>query len=239
MSIPEDTPRTALVTGCLGAIGQAICIELAAAGYRVVGMDRIEGAAFAQGSYLTCDLSDPASVDAAMQAYREGGGSVDLLVNNAGHYDPKPFFETSVEDFERSARINATAPFQLSQIVSRWMVEEGREGAIVNIASIAGKLGSPIVAYGASKAAVLGLTRGLAKALAPHGIRVNAVAPGVIRSPMSDAIAPEQVAAQLTVTAMKRLGEPEEIARVVVFLAGPGAAYMTGAVVDVAGGWMS
>jgi NAD(P)-dependent dehydrogenase (short-subunit alcohol dehydrogenase family) len=166
-------------------------------------------------------------------------GRIDLLVNNAAHYDPKPLFETTLEDFDLAFRINVRAVFQLSQAIARRMIGDGGGGSIVNIASIAGKLGSPVVSYGASKAAVIGLTRSMAKSLGGQGVRVNAVAPGMIRSPMSKAIAEPQLRAQLASTAMNRLGEPDEIARVVAFLASPAASYMTGAVVDVAGGWMS
>jgi 3-oxoacyl-[acyl-carrier protein] reductase len=230
---------TALVTGCLGAIGGAICGELAQAGYDLIGVDIGDGAGFAPGAYEACDLADAPAVEALLARVHAGGRPVDLLVNNAGYYRPKPFFETTAEEFDRYMAINARALFQLCQGVARRMVEDGRGGAIVNIASIAGKLGSPIVPYGTSKAAVIGLTKSLSKVLAPHGIRVNAVAPGMIVSPMTRAIAEPQMEAQLGVTAMGRLGQPEEIARVVAFLASPAASYMNGSIVDVAGGWMS
>lgn len=229
----------AIVTGCLGAIGSAICAELKAADYDVIGLDRPADGAFAHGSYLACDLSDAAAVTHVLGAIRQSGAGTGLLVNNAGYYDPKPFFETSLQDFGTAYDINVRAIFQLSQEVARWMIADGTAGAIVNIASIAGKIGSPIVPYGTSKAAVIGLTRSLAKVLAPHGIRVNAIAPGVIASPMSNAINDAQMRTQLAMTAMGRIGTPEEIARVVRFLAGVDASYMTGSIVDVAGGWMS
>lgn len=229
----------AIVTGCLGAIGSAICAELKAADYDVIGLDRPADGAFAHGSYRACDLSDAAAVTHVLGAIRQSGTGIGLLVNNAGYYDPKPFFETSLQDFGTAYDINVRAIFQLSQEVARWMIADGTAGAIVNIASIAGKIGSPIVPYGTSKAAVIGLTRSLAKVLAPHGIRVNAIAPGVIASPMSNAINDAQMRTQLAMTAMGRIGTPEEIARVVRFLAGADASYMTGSIVDVAGGWMS
>lgn len=230
---------TAIVTGCRGAIGGAICAELKGAGYDIIGLDRPPGAEFAHGLYLACDLAHAAAVAAVLAEIRSRGAKPVLLVNNAGYYDPKPFFETSLEDFAKAYDINVRAIFQLSQEVARWMVADDISGAIVNIASIAGKIGSPIVPYGTTKAAVLGLTRSLAKVLAPSGIRVNAIAPGVIASPMSQAIDDAQMRTQLAITAMGRVGVPEEIATVTRFLASADASYMTGSIVDVAGGWMS
>ena len=119
------------------------------------------------------------------------------------------------------------------------MVAAGEKGSIVNIASINGKLGSPIVPYGTSKAGLIGLTRSMAKTLAPHGIRVNAIAPGTIDTPMAADVNPVQMEQQMYSVAMARIGRPVEIATVVRFLAGEDASYMTGSVVDVAGGWMS
>jgi NAD(P)-dependent dehydrogenase (short-subunit alcohol dehydrogenase family) len=229
----------AIVTGCLGAIGRATCIELAAAGFDLVGIDRHPDAMFGEVSYYACDLADSAAITATLKAIRAAHGQVELLVNNAAHYDPKPFFDTSLADFDTSYSINVRAIFQLSQEVARWMVDDGVSGAIVNIASIAGKIGSPIIPYGTSKAAVIGLTRSMAKALAPLNIRVNAIAPGIISSPMSDAVNPEQMRVQLSNVATGRLGEPAEIAAVVRFLGSPAASFMAGSIVDVAGGWMS
>ena len=229
----------AIVTGCLGAIGSAICIELDAAGYDVIGLDRPADGAFVHGRYFACDLADAPAVTQVLGLIRQSGASPGLLVNNAGFYDPKPFFETSLDDFGKAYDINVRAIFQLVQEVARWMIADDTKGAIVNIASIAGKIGSPIVSYGTSKAAVLGLTRSVAKVLAPHGIRVNAVAPGVIASPMSNIINDAQMRTQMAMTAMGRIGTPDEIAKVVRFLASADASYMTGSIVDVAGGWMS
>ena len=231
----------AIVTGCHGAIGRAICAELTTAGYQVLGLDKLgssTGSTAPIAQFLDCDLTSATATADALKAIR-GRGSVSLLVNNAGHYNPKSFFDLSLEEFDQTMAVNVRALFQLSQEVARWMVADGNGGAIVNIASIAGKLGSPIVAYGTSKAAVIGLTRSMARVLAAHGIRVNAIAPGVIDTPMSRAVEPRQMERQMFAVPMARQGQPEEVARVVRFLAGEGSSYMTGAVVDVAGGWMS
>ncbi|TKT78379.1 SDR family oxidoreductase [Aquamicrobium sp. LC103] len=114
-----------------------------------------------------------------------------------------------------------------------------RRRVIVNIASINGKLGSPIVPYGTSKAGLIGLTRSLARTLAPYNIRVNAIAPGTIDTPMAAGVDPVQMERQMFNVAMERVGAPREIATVVRFLASDEASYMTGSIVDVAGGWMS
>lgn len=231
---------TAIVTGCFGAIGRAICGELAEAGFDLVGLDRTEGATFDLGRYYACDLADADAVAAVLTEMRAQVRDVGVLVNNAGYYDPKGFFDLTVEDFDKAMAINVRAIFQLSQGVAQWMIDDGvTGGSIVNIASIAGKIGSPIIPYGTSKAAVIGLTRSSAKALAKHGIRVNAVAPGVTKSPMSDAINEAQMKVQMAQIAMARLAEPKEMACVVRFLASPQSSYMTGSIVDVNGGWMA
>jgi NAD(P)-dependent dehydrogenase (short-subunit alcohol dehydrogenase family) len=193
--------KTAIVTGCLGAIGRATCVELRTAGFDLVGIDKPANADFA-GSYHACDLADASAVS-------------------------------------RVYAINVRAVFQLSQEVARWMVAQELAGSIVNIASIAGKLGSPIIPYGTSKAAIIGLTRSMAKVLGPHGIRVNAIAPGVIATPMSAAVDEAQMRKQLANVSMERMGDPQEIAKVVAFLATADAGYMSGSIVDVNGGWMA
>ena len=147
-------------------------------------------------------------------------------------------FDLTLEDFDRVLAVNLRAPFLLSQELARAMAARGG-GAIVNIASINGKLGSPMVPYGASKAGLIGLTRSLARTLAPYNIRVNAIAPGTIDTPMAAGVDPVQMERQMHNVAMGRVGEPREIATVVRFLSGEEASYMTGSIVDVAGGWMS
>ncbi len=231
--------KLAVVTGCLGAIGKATCEELSARGFAVVGIDMPVGGGSHRGPYFSCDLADAAATCAVLDRIAAERRDVDLLVNNAGAYEPMDFFDLTVEDYDRTMAVNVRAPFILSQRVARWMIETGRGGAIVNIASIAGKLGSLVVPYGTSKAAAIGLTKSLARVLAPHGIRVNAIAPGVIESPMSARVAPAQMERQLASVPMARVGTPAEIARVVAFLAEDQSSYMTGSVLDVNGGWPS
>lgn len=228
--------RTSVVTGCNGGIGRAICAELSRSGARVVGLDRAESADHTD-RYVACDLSDMDDLRRAL-ADIEDESDIDSLVNCAGLYEKKGVFDLTLEDFDRVMAVNLRAPFLLSQQIARRMAQSGG-GAIVNISSINGKLGSPMIPYGTSKAGIIGLTRSFAKTLAPYNIRVNAIAPGVIRTPMSADVNPVQMERQMHSIAMERMGEPEEIAGVVRFLLSDAATYMTGVVIDVAGGWMS
>lgn len=237
MSRVSAMAKTAIVTGCQGFIGRATCRELLEAGFVVVGVDRAPEKGDHEGPYITCDLSNIAVIEKMLETGRRYASDISLLVNNAGLYEPKGFFDLTLEDFDRVMTVNTRAVFLISQAVARWMVDSNRGGSIVNIASINGRLGSPIIPYGTSKAAVIGLTKSMARALAPHKIRVNAIAPGVIETPMSAAVAPEQMKRQLLNVPMGRMGEPSEIAKVVAFLAGDASSYMTGSIVDVNGGW--
>ena len=232
--------RTSVVTGSSGGMGRAICAELKARGDRVIGIDR-PGTDTATGPekpdrFIGCDLSDMTETRRAIDELVDE--DVGCLVNCAGLYEKKAVFDLTLEDFDRVLTVNLRSPFLLSQQLGKRMADRGG-GVIVNIASINGKLGSPIIPYGTSKAGLIGLTRSLAKTLAPYNIRVNAIAPGTIRTPMAADVNPTQMEQQMYSVAMGRWGEPNEIATVVRFLASDDSSYMTGAVVDVAGGWMS
>jgi len=221
-------------------MGRAICAELRKAGDRVIGIDRAGGepgvADERPDRFIACDLSDVGQVRAALAALADE--AVDCLVNCAGLYEKKKVFDLTLEDFDRVLTVNLRAPFLLSLELGKRMAQNGG-GVIVNIASINGKLGSPIVPYGTSKAGLIGLTRSLAKTFAPYNIRVNAIAPGTIRTPMAADVDPVQMERQMYSVASERVGEPHEIATVVRFLASADSSYMTGSIVDVAGGWMS
>lgn len=234
--------RTCVLTGSNGGMGRAICTEMRRSGYRVVGLDQAGSAAGAgeerPDRFIACDLSDMDDVRRALAALGDETG-IAALVNCAGLYEKKGVFELTLEDFDRVLAVNLRAPFLLGQELARRMAAAGTGGSIVNIASINGKLGSPIVPYGTSKAGLIGLTRSMAKTLAPHGIRVNAIAPGTIDTPMAADVDAVQMERQMYSVAMGRVGRPAEIATVVRFLAGDDSSYMTGSVVDVAGGWMS
>lgn len=188
-------------------------------------------------SFFACDLSDMEATAATARSILDQG-PVGCLVNCAGHYAIGDVFDITLADFDMALAVNLRAPFVLSQAFGRSMRQSGG-GCIVNIASIAAHIGSPMVPYGASKAGIVGLTKSLARVMAPHGIRVNAVAPGITRTAMAEGVDPDQMARQIENVAQKRWGEPEEIAQVVRFLASDGASYMSGAVVDVTGGWIT
>lgn len=227
------------MTGCYGGIGQAIAFALQQAGDRVIGIDHPD--AVAQGpapdQFHGCDLADmEATQDLATRI--AVGENVGLLINCAGHYARGDVFDLTLADLDLSLAVNLRAPFLLSQTFGRVMARAGR-GVIVNVASIAAHIGSPMVPYGTSKAGLVGLTKSLARAYAPHNIRVNAVAPGITGTAMARDVAPDQMARQIEQVAMGRWAEPQEIANVVQFLASDAASYMTGSVVDVTGGWIT
>lgn len=226
--------RVAVVTGGFGGIGGATRDELARQGFNAVSIDlkTTPGDALQYG----CDISDPGQLLATLERIEAEHGVVEVLVNNAGVFYNKPVFEITPEQFDRSFAVNVRSYFLASQHVARRLVAAGRPGAIVNVASAAGRTGSPYVDYGASKAAVIGLTQSLGKALAQYGIRVNAVCPGQVITDMHRSLDPERQKFNLQLIPMKRSGTPEELATVIAFLAGEGASFMTSAILDVNGG---
>ncbi|MBB5688704.1 3-oxoacyl-[acyl-carrier protein] reductase [Roseomonas alkaliterrae] len=243
MAAATHAGRVAVVTGAGRGIGAAIAAELAARGARVAALEADPALAAAAGAIL-CDVADRAAVDAACARVEAELGPVDILVNNAGispKHDGKaaPVQEMDPAEWDRVLAVNLTGAWNLIRRLSPGMVAR-RRGWIVNQSSIAGKAYTPIVAchYAATKAALIGLTRHLAGELGPHGITVNAVAPGRIATPMVAAAGGATNAAVVAETPLRRLGTPEEVARAVCFLTGPDAAFVTGQTLDVAGGWM-
>ncbi len=233
--MPSSTPaRVAVVTGGYGGIGGATRKELAAQGCTAISIDlkAVEG----DPLHYACDISDLDAVRATLTHIEQTHGLIEILVNNAGVFHGRSVFELTPELFDRTFAVNVRAMFFASQHVARRLVDSGRKGAIVNVASAAGRAGSPYVDYGASKAAVIGMTQSLGKALAPHGIRVNAVAPGQVITDMHRSLDPERQQFNLRLIPMGRSGQPEELARVIAFLASDGASFMTSAIVDVNGG---
>ena len=226
--------RVAVVTGGYRGIGGATRKELAATGHTAVSIDLDADAGDPQ--QYACDIADLDALLATLRRIEAEHGLIEVLVNNAGVFHGKTVFELTPALFDRSFAVNVRAMFFASQHVARRLVESGRTGAIVNVSSAVGRAGSPYVDYGASKAAVIGLTQSLGKALAAHGVRVNAVAPGQVITDTHRLLAPERQASNLQLIPMKRPGQPEELARVIAFLAGEGASFMTSAIVDVNGG---
>ena len=180
---------------------------------------------------------DIRSADSVNRAVAECGGRIDVLVNNAGiGGKAAPLWEQTEEDWQHIIGINLTGVFHCCKAVIGGM-RERRYGRIVNIASIAGKEGNPnMTGYSATKAAVIGFTKSLAKEVATEGICVNAVSPAVIRTRILDQLTPEQVEYMTQRIPMRRTGTPEEIAAVVHFLASPDCSFVTGQCYDASGG---
>lgn len=238
--------RVALVTGGARGIGLAVGRKLAARGAHVALADLNGDAAAAAARELEggnaigihADIGSPDSVSAMIGQVKERYGRVDVVVNNAGAWSNQPLLEMRLEDWERVIRINLTGAFLVGQAAARCMVSSGNGGAIVNITSVSGqRAGAKRAAYGSSKAGLEQLTRQMALELAPHGIRVNAVAPGPI-APAPGVIAHDEAehVAYIDRLPMRRFGSPEEIADCVVFLASDESSYVTGHVLNADGG---
>lgn len=240
----ELTGSVAIVTGGGTGIGEVIVRRLAAAGARVVIAD-IDAEAAARTAEaignaalsVAVDITNPASVQSAVDWVLATAGTVDILVNNAGLAGrAAPIWEQTDEDWSRVLAVNVTGPFYLCRALLPHM-RQRKYGRIVNIASIAGKEGNPnMVAYSASKAAIIGLTKSIAKEVAAEGICINAVTPAVIRTKMLDQLTEAQVNYMVGRIPMKRTGQPEEVAAVVHFLACKDCSFVTGQVYDVSGG---
>ena len=181
------------------------------------------------------NLTEEASVRTAFQRVYEHYGRIDILVNNAGISDSTPFTEYDVERFDRVMDLNVKGVFLASRVVAPWMAERGG-GVILNTSSMVSLYGQPSgIAYPVSKFAVNGLTVSLARELGPRGIRVNAVAPGIIQTDMLKAVPREKLDPLIRQIPLGRLGRPEDIAAAFVFLASDEASYITGAVLHVDG----
>jgi NAD(P)-dependent dehydrogenase (short-subunit alcohol dehydrogenase family) len=239
----------ALVTGAAQGIGLACAQALAEAGHRVAMAD-INGAEAkssatrigegAQG--FACDVSDPVQIEKLFNEVESIMGPVAVLVNCAGISIPSDFLKIRLEDFRKIIDVNLTGTFLCTQRAARTMVEKNIKGAIVNMTSVNAIVAIPTIApYCASKGGVMQLTKAAALALAPHGIRVNAVGPGSIDTAMLAATNanPEAMRIALSRTPLKRVGQPSEVANTVAFLASDKASYITGETIYIDGGRMA
>ncbi len=235
--------QTAVVTGAATGIGAAIATRLANAGATVAIADingdaASEAAGLITGALaLQMDITDAASVTSAMKTLLGKTGRIDILVNNAGIAGmAAPLWEYDESDWKRVFAVNVDGVFHCCRAAIGPMREQ-KYGRIVNIASVAGKEGNPrMTAYSASKAAVIGFTKSLAKEVATEGICVNAVAPAVVQTKILDQLTPEQISYMTDKIPMRRTGKPEEIAAVVHFLASKDCSFVTGQTYDASGG---
>ena len=240
--------KVALVTGAQQGIGRAIALAMAAEGADVglnflddpAAAERVAGEILGRGrKVLTVkgDVAQARDVHALVDAVTGGLGPPDVLVNNAGVFPRAQFLELSEREWDHVLGVNLKGGFLCAQAVARALVAGGRPGAIVNISSSAIRGDARGVHYSASKAGVLGMTRAMALALAPHRIRVNAIAPG-----LTDTAQPrygnteEQIAERVREIPLGRIAQPEEIARIAVFLASEDSGWITGELIHVNGG---
>ncbi len=237
--------KVAVITGAAQGIGAACVQRFAREGAHVVLADVNDDAGHAlalacKGMYVHCDVAQKSQIDALVAKTLDRHGRVDVLVNNAGIFKAAPFLNVSEEDFDAVIRVNLKGSFLMAQAAARAMVERNTPGSIINMSSVNGVLAIPSIAsYNMSKGAINQLTRVAALALADHGIRVNAVAPGTIATELAQKAVLTDEAAKakiLSRTPMRRLGEPSEIADVVAWLASDAASYITGEIVTVDGG---
>lgn len=240
--------KVTAITGAAGGIGLAIAQRFAAEGAKVVLLDVLaeKGQAEAEAvkahggaaRFLHLDTTDENAIEATVGDIEANDGPIDILVCSAGIASaPGPFFQTSAAEFERTLRINLVGPFLIGKAVAARMVETKRRGAIINVSSVGGQLGvAESWPYCTSKAGLDMLTKTQALALAPYGIRVNAIGPGPTESPMTTHLPEAARAMMISRTPLGRFGSVEEMAGVALFLATEDAGFVTGQIIYADGG---
>ncbi|KGE71601.1 3-oxoacyl-[acyl-carrier-protein] reductase [Spirochaeta lutea] len=239
--------KTAVVTGGSRGIGREIVLSFLHQGASIYYLDLQEGEYLgeyqklaqehgAQAFFKEANVADEERVNQVFDEIAKEAGSIDILVNNAGITRDTLIFRMKTEDWKSVLDVNLSSAFYCSRAVSRQMIKQ-RGGSIINVASIVGVIGNAgQTNYSASKAGLIGLTKSLAREVASRGVRVNAVAPGFIVTPMTDKLNEEQKGALYSQIPLGRLGDPEEVAKVILFLASDLSSYVTGEVLKITGG---
>ncbi len=246
MLIVRLSDKVAIVTGSAQGIGLATALRLASEGARVVVSDlggaRVQAAVAqvraAGGQAMGCvvDVTDRAAIDAMVAEVKAAWGRIDVLINNAGITKDARLAKMTSAQFDSVIAVNLKGVFECTQAVADLMVTQG-SGSIVNASSVVGLYGNfGQTNYAATKAGVIGFTKTWARELGPKGVRVNAVCPGFIRTPILDTVPDAVKQKMVDKVPLGRLGNPEEIASVYAFLASDDASYLNGAVIEVSGG---
>lgn len=237
--------KTILISGGSSGIGAAVAHHVVQAGAKVVigDIQHDKGTALAlelgdSARFVKLDVTSQRGWSNAVQASVDFGGRLDGLVNSAGVYIPKPLQDTSIDLFERHVAINQTGVF-LGMREAAMAMKRGRSGSIVNISSVAGLKGTLSFAYGATKWAVRGMTRSAALSLVGDNIRVNSVHPGIIETGLLHILSKDQAEQGRQKIPMGRRGEPDDVARAVLFLLSDNSSYVTGTEITVDGGMMA
>lgn len=226
--------KKVLVTGATRGIGREVCEKFLSKGYEVVGIAR--KSEDLPWPIITCDLSDINQLESCFKVLTSRYGVFDVLVNNAATYFGASAAEETIEQYEITMNVNVKPVFRLTQLFAKELQTNQVQGAIVNVSSISGRIGSIDPAYAASKAAIDALTKSFARSYAANGIRVNAVAPGPVNTDLASRIPEERKQQFMKSILLQRFAEANEIANLIFFLASDESSFMTGEIVYISGG---